>query len=83
MEWESRLAAWVGVLLFYLGVGPVLAVWAWMVADCIAELAKQRTGRLVAWLAVMFALGLPAYLYYFLEKRPRESGSANSGAEER
>lgn len=74
--YEQAVPAWLGILpeaLFIIAMVCTLAIWAWMFADCIAELAANgRSPRRVAWLGVVFAFFPSAYLYYFLERRRRQ-----------
>jgi len=48
-----------------------LVLWGWMIVDCIRELARAKTPRLVGWLATMIVFGGASLAYYFLEYRRR------------
>ncbi len=61
-----------GTALGVCAVVLMLTMWGWMIADCIAELARKRSSRLIAWLAVIIMVSVAAWPYYFLEYRRRD-----------
>jgi len=71
--WRSHWPALILFALFVLAVTTVM--WLWMLADCGARVARGHEPRLIAWLAVMGIVSPAAWLYYFIERRPRRSRS--------
>ena len=69
--WRSY---WPALILFaVLVLAGTTAMWLWMLADCGARVARGHDPRLIAWLAVMGIVSPAAWLYYFIERRPRRS----------
>lgn len=69
--WRSY---WPALILFaVLVLAGTTAMWLWMLADCGARVARGHDPRLIAWLAVMGIVSPAAWLYYFVERRPRRS----------
>jgi len=66
-------------VLFIAVMVCAFTMWAWMLADCVAAIARGRTGRLVFWLALMFAFWPSAYAYYFLVRRRRATTEREGG----
>jgi hypothetical protein len=69
--WRSYWPALILCALLVLAVTTVM--WLWMLADCGARVARGHDPRLIAWLAVMGIVSPAAWLYYFVERRPRQS----------
>jgi hypothetical protein len=63
--------------LYLLASAPALSLWALMFFDGIRSLALTRERRYALWLAGLVAFALLAWLYYWVEWRPRRLGRSS------
>lgn len=69
---------WILCMGFSMIVGILsMALWVWMLVDCIQNEPNSPDNQFVLWLIViLLAGGLGAIIYYFVRRKPRLANAA-------